>query len=113
MKNRISRVVAGVLAGVLAAVMLPSVPTKAEEFYTESYAYDLDAMKTKLLESEKAAAYSDGAVTFAGSSASVTVGSELVYHLFRLGNTEKKQTVTIVTQDITAGYGEDYELVDD
>ena len=113
MKNRISRVVAGVLAGVLAAVMLPSVPTKAEEFYTESYAYDLDAMKTKLLESEKAAAYSDGAVTFAGSSASVTVGSELVYHLFRQGNTKKKQTVTIVTQDITAGYGEDYELVVD
>ncbi|MGN0341866.1 MAG: Calx-beta domain-containing protein [Roseburia sp.] len=113
MKKRIRRFIAGILAGIMVVTIMPEVPAKAQEFYTESYSYDLDTMKTQILESEEAKNYSNGAVTFPGSATSVNVGSELVYHLFRQGNTEKEQTVTIITQDITAGYGDDYELVVD
>lgn len=113
MKKQIRRFMAGILAGIMIVTVMPEVPAKAEEFYTESYSYDLDTMKTQMLESEEAKGYSNGAVTFPGSSTSVNMGAELVYHLFRQGNTEKEQTVTIITQDITAGYGDDYEIVVD
>lgn len=110
MKKQITRLIASILAGAMVMSGLPQLPAKAEESYTETYAYDLETMKEQILNSEAAESYSNGAVTFAGNSTAVNVGNELVYHLFRQGNTDKEQTVTLVTQDITAGYGDDYEL---
>lgn len=113
MKKSVQRYMAGLLAGIISVTAIPALPVKAEETYEEVYAYDLDTMKEQILNSEDAESYSNGAVTFPGAGTAVNMGSELVYHLFRQGNTEKEQKVTLATQDLTAGYGTDYEIVVD
>ena len=114
MKKRISRFIAVFMAVVVAAVtLMPQLPVYAAEAYQESYVYDLEQMKQKLLENEDTQSSGKSAATFPGSAAAVNVGTELVYHIFRQGNADKKQTATVVTQDFTAGYGKDYEIVVD
>lgn len=108
MKEHIKRLFAGCLIITLTASVLPAIPAKAEESYEETYVYDLEEQKTAILENEVAKGYETGVVTFPLSGAVVNMGNELVYHLFRQGNTEEEQTVTLVTMDLTAGYKKDY-----
>lgn len=113
MKGKITRVIASLLAVVMTVTATPAIPAKAEESYEEKYLYDLEQMSEEILMNEDAEGYSNGAVTFPSSAVMINMGQELVYHLFRQGNTEKEQTVTIATQDISAGYDKNYEVVVD
>lgn len=111
--NRRKRSLAALLSVVMLVTAIPTIPVAAEETYTQVEAYNLEQTKEDILNSEDAKQYENGAVTFQGTAVAVPVGNELTYHLFRQGNTEKEQTATLVTQDLTAGYGDDYELVVD
>ena len=86
MRRRMTRVVAGGLAAVMLACAVPAVPAKAEEVYREVLPYNLEEQEKALLDSESAAAYTSGAVTFPLSGVSVNMGDELVYHIFRQGD---------------------------
>ena len=113
MRRRMTRVVAGGLAAVMLACAVPAVPAKAEEVYREVLPYNLEEQEKALLDSESAAAYTSGAVTFPLSGVSVNMGEELVYHIFRQGNAAARQKVTLAVLDLSAGYGEDYEILTD
>lgn len=108
----IRRLLAGGMAAVLAC-SLPGIPARAKENCREVLAYDLKEQEEKILNSEEASSYKTGAVTFPLSSVSVNMGDELVYHIFRQGNTGTEQKVTLAALDLTAGYGEDYEIFAD
>lgn len=111
--KKISKWIAGILAGIMMVSAIPALPVQAAESYTEVYAYELEKVKEQILNSEEAEGYENGAVTFPGNGTAVNVGGELVYHLFRQGSTDKEQTVTVFTQDLTAAYNKDYEVVVD
>lgn len=110
MKMFFRRLLTGGIAAAVLVCSLPGVPAKAKENCREVLAYDLKEQEEKLLNSEEAAAYKTGAVTFPLTSVSVHMGDELVYHIFRQGNAGTKQKVTMAALDLTAGYGEDYEI---
>ena len=113
MKKFAQRLLAGSLAAVMFACALPAIPARAERVYNEVLPYNLEEQEEKWLKSEQADTYESGAVTFPLNGVSVNMGEELVYHLFRQGNTEAKQKVTLAVLDLTAGYGEDYEILAD
>lgn len=113
MKKFAQRLLAGSLAAVMFACALPAIPARAERVYNEVLPYNLEEQEEKWLKSEQADTYESGAVTFPLNGVSVNIGEELVYHLFRQGNTEAKQKVTLAVLDLTAGYGEDYEILAD
>lgn len=110
MKKLANRLLAGALAAAMLVCALPAIPAKAEEVYNEVLPYNLKEQEEAWLGSEQASAYTLGAVTFPLNGVSVDMGDELVYHLFRQGNTDAQQKVTLVSLDLTAGYGEDYEI---
>ncbi len=113
MRRLMTRVVAGGLAAVMLACAVPAVPACAEEIYREVLPYNLEEQEKALLNSESAAAYTSGAVTFPLSGVSVNMGEELVYHIFRQGNAAARQKATLAVLDLSAGYGEDYEILAD
>jgi len=85
----------------------------AESVYKEVAVYELDEMKKELLESEEAKKIEKATATFPVNAAMAGVGTEMIFHLFRQGNTEAAQTVTLGTFDITGEYGNHYEIVVD
>lgn len=113
MKKFVNCILAGSLAGAVLMCALPAIPAKAEEVYHEVLPYNLKEQEEAWLNSDQAAAYAAGAVTFPLNGVSVNMGDELVYHLFRQGSTEAKQKATLAVLDLTAGYGEDYEILVD
>lgn len=113
MRGKTKKLIAGFLAVVMAVTAVPALPAKASQTYEETFVYDLELMKEEILNSKEAEGYRKGAVTFPSSAAQMNMGQELIYHLFRQGNTDKEQTVTIATQDISAGYGKNYEVIVD
>lgn len=118
MKNKRKHIAKRGIALVLSiAMFIPllsnAIVVRAETEYSENNAYDLEAMKAELLESEEAQAITEPTLTFPITTAIVPVGTEMIFHLFRQGSTEKEETVTLGTYDMTAGYGEDYEILVD
>lgn len=118
MKSKKKQLMKRCIAVVLTfALLLPSFSqysVQAEPVtYEETTAYDLEEMKAQLLESDEAKAITVSTVTFPVTSAIMQVDEELIYHVFRQGNTEKEETITIGTYDLTAGYSEDYEILVD
>ena len=85
----------------------------AESVYKEVAVYELDEMKKELLESEEAKKIEKATATFPVNAAMAGVGTEMIFHLFRQGNAEAAQTVTLGTFDITGEYENHYEIVVD
>ncbi len=107
------RLLAGILACAMALTLLPTMPVKAEETYAEVMPYELDTIRQEMLDSEEAKTIEKETITFPYSGTGVYMGQELIYHLFRQGDTTAARTVQVSTLDLTAGYGEDYEIVVD
>ncbi len=88
----------------------------AESVYKETTVYDLEEMKEKFLSPEttgESAENTEVTVTFPLNAAFAGVGTEMIFHLFRQGNTDKEQTVTLGTFDLTGEYGKHYEVIAD
>lgn len=85
----------------------------AETVYKEVVVYELDEMKNELLASEEAKKIEKATATFPMNAAMAGVGTEMIFHLFRQGNTDAAQTVTLGTFDITGEYGKHYEILVD
>lgn len=110
-KRYMKRLIALILTVALVTPILSSaLVAKAETTYEAVTVYDLERMQEQLLESDEAEALTGSAITFPVTAAVMNVGTELVFHVFRQGSTEKKETITLGTYDMTAGYGEDYEI---
>ena len=105
------RFTAWLLILALTAPLLSGFPVQAEQTsYEEKVLYDLEETKAAFLQDNDTGTPT---ITFPCNAIVAPVGSEVIYHLFRQGNTEQEQTVTLMTTDITAGYQEDYEIVVD
>lgn len=100
---------------ILSLVLPMLLPTSvfAESVYKEVAVYELDEMKKELLASEEAKQIENATVTFPLNAAMAGVGTEMIFHLFRQGNTDTAQTVTLGTFDITGEYGNHYEVITD
>lgn len=114
MKNKLfKRILASVLAVVMVVNTGPELLVRAETVYEETTVYNLEDKKKELLESENISDNQAGTVTFPLTGAALKLGEELIFHVFRQGSTDEKQTVTLATADLSAGYGKDYELLVD
>ncbi len=105
--------IAIILILALVLPMLLPVNVFAETVYKEAAIYELNEMKKQLLESEDAKKITDSTMTFPLNAAMAGVGTEMIFHLFRQGNTDTEQTVTLGTFDITGAYGKHYEMIAD
>ena len=114
MKNRRwKKIIAFILAIIMALNTCPELLVRAENVYEEVTLYDLEEKKQEFLTEETSTEGEEGMVTFPLTGAAMKLGEEAVFHVFRQGNTDKEQTVTFATVDLSAAYGKDYELIVD